>query len=440
MTEGNILAHLLLFALPLLVGNIFQQLYNTVDSIVVGNYVNKNALAAVGGTDSIINTLIGFFMGLSTGAGVIISHNFGQKNDEGVHRAVHTTITLTLLLGILFTIGGSLLVPILLKIAAVPDDVLPESTAYLRIYFGGVMGLMLYNMGSGILRAVGDSRRPLYVLIVCALTNIVLDLLFVIVFKTGVAGAALATVISQWISAIIVLVLLTREKESYKLIWRDLHLDLKTTRQIFVVGFPAGLQMAITSFSNVFVQSYINHFGSSCMAGWTAYGKLDKFCLLPIQSVGLSVTTFVGQNLGANQPGRAKKGTTIALWIALAAAAILMLPVMFFAPALISLFNKEADVLAYGVDFVRLMMPFYFSICFNQVYANSLRGAGDSTAPMVIMMFSFIVFRQIYLFITARIFGTITAAALGYPLGWIVCSVILFFYYHFANWQKHILK
>lgn len=202
---------------------------------------------------------------------------------------------------------------------------------------------MLYNMGSGILRAVGDSRRPLYVLIVCALTNIVLDLLFVIVFKTGVAGAALATVISQWISAIIVLVLLTREKESYKLIWRDLHLDLKTTRQIFVVGFPAGLQMAITSFSNVFVQSYINHFGSSCMAGWTAYGKLDKFCLLPIQSVGLSVTTFVGQNLGANQPGRAKKGTTIALWIALAAAAILMLPVMFFAPALISLFNKEAD-------------------------------------------------------------------------------------------------
>lgn len=272
MTEGNITKLLITFALPLFVGNLFQQFYNTVDSIVVGNFVSKTALAAVGSTDCIINTIIGFFTGLSTGAGVVIAHSFGSGNDKALHRAVHTTIALTLVLSVVFTIAGLLLSPVFLQLMDTPEDVLPEASQYLRIYFAGISGLMLYNMGSGILRAVGDSRRPLYILMVCALGNIFFDLLFVIVFHAGVEGVAYATILSQWISAILVLVILTREKSSYRLIWKDLHIHKGTAMSIFRIGFPAGLQIAVTSFSNVFVQSYINHFGSSCMAGWTTYG------------------------------------------------------------------------------------------------------------------------------------------------------------------------
>mgnify|MGYP003106521744 FL=1 len=429
MTEGNIWMHLILFALPLLIGNLFQQLYNTVDSIVVGNFVSKTALAAVGSTDNIINTIIGFFSGLATGAGVVISHSFGSGDKKALHRAVHTTITLTFVLSIFFTIAGLLLAPLFLKLMATPEDVLPEASAYLRIYFAGVSGLMVYNMGSGILRAVGDSRRPLYILILCAVTNIVLDLAFVVYLGAGVEGVAYATIISQWISAILVLVILTKEQSDYRLVWKDLRIDKRTTLSILRIGFPAGLQMAITSFSNVFVQSYINQFGSSCMAGWTTYGKLDKFCLLPIQSLGLSITTFVGQNLGAKKMERARKGTAYAVILSIGAALVLMMPVMAAAPMLATLFTKDPEVIAYGVRFIRLMMPFYVAISFNQILGNALRGAGNSVVPMILMMSSFIVFRQIYLFAISHIYNTITSVALGYPFGWILCSVLLLIYY-----------
>lgn len=429
MTEGNIWMHLILFALPLLIGNLFQQLYNTVDSIVVGNFVSKTALAAVGSTDNIINTIIGFFSGLATGAGVVISHSFGSGDKKALHRAVHTTITLTFVLSIFFTIAGLLLAPLFLKLMATPEDVLPEASAYLRIYFAGVSGLMIYNMGSGILRAVGDSRRPLYILIVCAVTNIVLDLAFVVYLGAGVEGVAYATIISQWISAILVLVILTKEQSDYRLVWKDLRIDKRTTLSILRIGFPAGLQMAITAFSNVFVQSYINQFGSSCMAGWTTYGKLDKFCLLPIQSLGLSITTFVGQNLGARKMERARKGTAYAVILSIGAALVLMMPVMAAAPMLATLFTKDPEVIAYGVRFIRLMMPFYVAISFNQILGNALRGAGNSVTPMILMMSSFIVFRQIYLFAISHIYNTITSVALGYPFGWILCSVLLLIYY-----------
>lgn len=429
MTEGNIWMHLILFALPLLIGNLFQQLYNTVDSIVVGNFVSKTALAAVGSTDNIINTIIGFFSGLATGAGVVISHSFGSGDKKALHRAVHTTITLTFVLSIFFTIAGLLLAPLFLKLMATPEDVLPEASAYLRIYFAGVSGLMIYNMGSGILRAVGDSRRPLYILILCAVTNIVLDLAFVVYLGAGVEGVAYATIISQWISAILVLVILTKEQSDYRLVWKDLRIDKRTTLSILRIGFPAGLQMAITAFSNVFVQSYINQFGSSCMAGWTTYGKLDKFCLLPIQSLGLSITTFVGQNLGAKKMERARKGTAYAVILSIGAALVLMMPVMATAPMLATLFTNDPEVIAYGVRFIRLMMPFYVAISFNQILGNALRGAGNSVMPMILMMSSFIVFRQIYLFAISHIYNTITSVALGYPFGWILCSVLLLIYY-----------
>ncbi len=437
MTEGVIWKQILWFALPLLVGNLFQQLYNTVDSIVVGNFVGKEALAAVGSSDSIINTLIGFFSGMATGAGVVISQYFGARDHENVHTAVHTTIALTFLLSVVFTILGVLLVRPMLMFMGTPEDVMPEATTYLTIYFAGVSGLMFYNMGAGILRAVGDSRRPLYFLIVSAVTNIVLDLVFVIVFRMGVAGVAYATIVSQFASAILTMWTLTRESASYKIIWKRIRITNWMLGKIVRIGLPSALQMAITAFSNVFVQSYINEFGSSCMAGWSSYGKIDKFCMLPIQSVSLSITTFVGQNLGAGQVARAKKGSTVAFVMSFIMTIVIMIPIMIFATPLVALFNQEPEVLEYGTLFLRLMMPFFLCQCANQVYAGSLRGAGNTKAPMFIMMGCFIVFRQIYLFIISRLTESVIWVALGYPFGWILCSVIIYIYYKRSDLEKY---
>ena len=437
MTEGNIWKHLLLFAFPLLIGNVFQQFYNTVDSIVVGNFVGKEALAAVGSSDPVINTIIGFFSGMATGAGVVISQYYGARNDKNVHEAVHTTILMTFLLSIVFTAAGILLVPPLLRMMGTPDDVFESAATYLRIYFGGVIGVMFYNMGSGILRAVGDSKRPVYFLIFAALLNVVLDLLFVVVFHWGVAGVAYATVISQCLSAVLTLITLTRETASYRIVWKEIHLNRVMLVKIFKIGLPSALQMGITSFSNVFVQSYINNFGSASMAGWSSYGKIDKFCMLPIQSISLAVTTFVGQNLGAGQLKRAKKGSSIAFIMSIAVSVVMIIPIVIFAPSLVRLFNQDSEVVAYGTLFLRLLIPFYLCCCANQIYAGSLRGAGDTRAPMFIMMGSFILFRQVYLFIISRVTDSVSWVALGYPFGWLVCSVIIYLYYRLSHWEKH---
>ncbi|MDO5426191.1 MAG: MATE family efflux transporter [Eubacteriales bacterium] len=429
MTTGTIWKHIILFALPLLVGNLFQQLYNSVDSIIVGNFVSKQALAAVGSTGPVINTLVGFFMGMSTGAGVLISHYFGKKDDKGLHEAIHTTVLLTLLLCVVFTAIGILMVPFMVRFMKTPADVVEESTQYLRIYFAGVSGLMLYNMGSGILRAVGDSKRPLYFLCISSVVNIVLDLVFVVVFHMGIAGVALATVISQIVSAILVLLVLTKTDDVYKLTWKDLHLSPHILRRVCVIGIPAGLQMAVTSFSNVFVQSYINNFGSACMAGWTSYSKIDQCVLLPMQSLSMSATTFVGQNIGAGQMKRAGEGRKIALRIALLVTVSLTVILWIAAVPAIRLFTPEEDVLRYGTIFLRFMSPFYVCCCFNQITAGALRGMGDSTGPMVIMLSCFVVFRQLYLAVMTRLIGGIYVVAFAYPAGWILCSLCMSIYY-----------
>lgn len=441
MTEGPIWKHILNFALPLMIGNIFQQLYNTVDSIVVGNFVSTEALAAVGSTGPIINTLVGFFMGLSTGATVIISQFFGARDEDAVHRAVSTTILMTFALGIVCTGIGVAFVPFMLRFMKTPDNVIPEATLYLRIYFGGVLTLMVYNMGSGILRAVGDSRRPLYFLIFSACTNIVLDLLFVLVFKMGVAGVALATVIAQLLSSMLVLYVLTRSVECYRLVWSHMLPDWQILKKIFSIGFPAALQSAITSFSNVFVQSYINHFGSACMAGYTSYGKIDQFVMLPMQSISQASTTFVGQNLGADQLERSKKGVNVSILIAVSVTASLTILLNLFARPLLKMFSQEAEVLVYGVQFIRVMSPFYVLCVLNQIYAGALRGAGDSQAPMFIMLGSFVLFRQIYLYFGTQIFPeSLTFVALGYPAGWILCSSLEFIHYRRGKWEKNYQK
>lgn len=437
MTQGNIAAHLLRFALPLLVGNVFQQLYNTVDTWVVGNFVGDTAFSAVGTVGSAVNMLIGFFLGLASGAGVVISQYFGAGDKENVNKTVHVSMLMTLVLGVLFTGLGILLTPYLLRLMSMPEEVYPEAYTYLTIYFSGVLGLMIYNMGAGILRAVGDSRRPLFFLVVSAVVNTLLDLWFVLGFGMGVEGVAYATIIAQGVSAVLVIITLMRSTGCVRFSFRKLRLHPMLLGQILRIGIPTAVQTAITSFSNVFVQSYINYFGKGCMGGWTAYGKIDQLILLPLTSLALASTTFVGQNLGAGQVHRAKRGVRYATLLSVAAILILMLPVMLFAPTLVAFFNRNPEVIAYGTQFLRTLSPFYVLCCFNQIYSGALRGAGDSRTPMFILLFSFVLFRQGYLWVVANfISNTILPISMSYPAGWLVASILTLLYYHHADLGK----
>lgn len=439
MTQGNITRHIISFALPLLIGNLFQQLYNTVDTWVVGNYVSNEAYSAVGTVGPIINMLIGFFMGLSSGAGVVISQYYGARRQKEVHDTVHTAIVMTLILAVVFTAVGICMIPLMLKLMNMPAEVKPEATTYLTIYFSGLIGLMLYNMGSGILRAVGDSQRPFYFLVVCAVLNTVLDLVFVLYFDIGVEGVALATILSQGVSAVLVVMTLLRTDACIKLRLRDLRIHFAMLKKIFSVGIPAALQMAITAFSNVFVQSYINFFETDCMSGWTTYAKVDQLLFLPMQSIALASTTFVGQNLGCGQVDRAKKGVTVSLITSILSTLILMVPVLLFAPDIVAFFNDKPAVIEYGTLFLHWLSPFYVLCCFNQVYSGALRGAGNSRAPMVIMISSFVLFRQLYLFVMSRVCNEIIPIAMSYPAGWFLCSAITTIYYHKVRLGKNRL-
>ena len=439
MTEGNITRHIISFALPLLIGNLFQQLYNTVDTWVVGNYVSNEAYSAVGTVGPIINMLIGFFLGLSSGAGVVISQYYGARQHDKVQETVHTAILMTLIIGVVFTAIGIVMIPLMLKLINMPATVIGEATTYLSIYFAGLLGLMLYNIGAGILRAVGDSRRPFYFLVVCAVLNTVLDLLFVLVFHMGVAGVALATILSQTISAILILITLIRSDSCIHLDLKKLKIHFPMLKKIFKVGIPAALQMAITSFSNIFVQSYINFFGENCMSGWTTYAKVDQLLFLPMQSISLASTTFMGQNLGKNQVQRARKGVTVSLLLAMVSTVVLMIPVLLFSPQIVAFFNDKPEVVEYGSMLLRWLSPFYILCCFNQIYSGALRGAGNTKAPMIIMLTSFVAFRQVYLFVMARLCNEIIPIAMSYPAGWLLSSVLTTVYFYKVNLGKNRL-
>ena len=409
MTEGNIWKHMLQFSIPMAIGLLFQQLYNTVDTLVVGQFVGQEAQAAVGSTGPIINTIVGFCAGLATGASVVISQRYGAH--------------------LLATVFGLMIINPMLRFMQTPEDVMPESSCYLTIYFGGVSGVLFYNLGSGILRAVGDSRRPLIFLIISALLNTVLDLLFVLAFGMGVDGVAYATVLSQILSALLIMFTLTKEKGNYGIRWRKLCVDKRSLSMILKIGLPSSIQAAVTSFSNVFVQSYINQFGSACMAGYGVYGKIDAFALIPVQSISMSSTTFVGQNWGAKKIPRAREGVRTATVMSLVSTAVLGLAVFLLARPLMNFFSPEEEVIDYGIRFIRIVTPFYIAICFNQIYAGALRGVGDATMPTVIMLASFVVFRQIYLAVTKTLGAGFLAVALAYPVGWILCSTLLIIRY-----------
>ena len=425
MTKGSIAGLLISFALPLLAGNIFQQLYNTVDSFVVGNFVGKEALAAIGATTMIINTLVGFFAGFATGGSILISQFFGAKNFDAVKKTAHTMVASTVIIGIVFSFMGVALNRTVLEAISTPPDVINEACDYLHIYFEGLLFLMLYNMGSGILRAVGDSRRPLYFLIISSILNVILDLVFVIVLHQGIKGVAYATLISQAVSAVLVLILLFRTKECYGLSLRALKIDFLYLKKILVFGLPGGLQLSITFLSNTFVQSYINHFGSDAMAGWTSFSKIDNFCLLPMQSVSLSITTFVGQNYGAGFEDRAKRGVIVSALLGMAISAFIMVPAFIFCKPLVALFNAEEGVVYYGTYFLKIAVLFYVIRCLNQIFAGALRGFGNATLPMGVLLGSFVAFRQAYLAVTTRLTESFFPVALAYPVGWAVCSTAM---------------
>ena len=436
MIGGGIFRSIFWFSVPLLIGNFFQQLYNTVDSYVVGNYVSTSALAAVGASTPVINMLVGFFMGLSAGAGVVISQYFGAQKGHEMSRAVHASMALTALLSVIFTALGLAFTRPLLQAIGVPEDVLPHSSLYLMIYFTGIAFSLFYNMGAGVLRAVGDSTHPLIYLAVACMVNVVLDFLFVCGFHMGIAGAAIATVIAQGVSCVMVMGKLMRAKADYRVELRRIRFHKKMIRRIISFGFPAALQQSITSFSNVVVQSYINHFGTAAMAGYSATVRIDGFTQLPLQSFNMAITTFVGQNIGAKKYDRVKKGV-FAAWL-MSSGVILVCSICIFsaAPFLISIFTKDAEVIAIGSGMERIFSAFYLALPVVQILNGALRGAGLSKIPMYFMLGSFVVLRQIYLMIAVPLTNDVNVVMAGWPITWIACAIGMAVYYFKTDWLK----
>ncbi|HJG86274.1 MAG TPA: MATE family efflux transporter [Pseudoflavonifractor capillosus] len=435
MTSGSIWKRMILFALPLMLGNLFQQMYNTVDSLIVGRFVGSSALAAVSSSGSLIGMLIGLLSGISSGAGVIVARHFGAGDREGLHRTVHTIVAFGLAAGVVMTAVGVLLSPQILMWMGTPESVMAESVTYLRIYFCGSLAVMMYNVFVGILQAVGDGRHPLYYLIASSVVNLGLDLLFIQAFDAGVGGAALATVISQVVSALLCLIQLIRTKEDYRLELRSIRFERDILGQIVRVGLPSGVQNSIIAFANVIVQSNVNAFGEMAMAGYGAYAKIEGFGFLPINSFTLALTTFVGQNLGATQYERTKKGARFGILMTVTLAEAIGVLVFLFAPQLIALFDPTPEVVAFGVGKARTAALFYCLLAYAHSVAAVLRGAGKAVIPMAIMIAIWCGVRVAFLSITIPLTHSIQMVYWVYPLTWGISCVLFFLYYKKADWM-----
>ena len=434
MTKGSIVKHMIYFALPLLLGNLFQQLYNTVDSLIVGNFLGSSALAAVSSSGSLIFMLIGFLSGISSGAGVIISRYFGAEDIKNVHRAVHTTVAFGIVAGLLMTAAGVLMSPQILIWMGTPESVMGESVIYLQIYFSGSFGFVMYNIFVGILQAIGDSRHPLYYLIISSVINVVLDILFIRMYHTGVGGAALATVISQAVSAILCMIQLICTKGSHKLQIKEIKFNRNILGQIIRIGLPSGVQNSIIAFANIIVQSYINAFGEMAMAGYGAYSKIEGFGFLPINSFTMAMTTFVGQNLGAKKIERTKKGARFGILITIGLAELIGVFVYLFAPQLIAAFDSTPEVIRFGVEKAQTAALFYCLLAFSHSVASILRGAGKARVPMIIMMCCWCVIRVTFLAVTIPLTHSMQMVYIVYPLTWGLSSLAFLFCYKKVNW------
>lgn len=434
LIEGNICRSILLFAIPLLIGNLFQQLYNIVDSYVVGNFVDTNALAAVGASGSVINMLVGFFMGLSAGAGVVISQYFGARKLEEMRAAIHSALALTGVLSVVFTAAGVIFTKPLLRMIGIPDEVLPHSSLYLTIYFSGIVFSLFYNMGAGILRAVGDSRNPLLYLAAASIVNIILDFVLVCGFQMGIAGVGIATIIAQAVSSTMVLRKLMCSREAYRVELREIRFHSGMVRQITAIGFPTALQQSITALSNVIVQSYINSFGAVAIAGYSAAVRVDGILQLVLQSFNMTITTFVGQNIGARQFKRIRRG----IWTAWMMSSVIIVAgcvVMNLKGALlVGVFTNDADVIFTGQSILKLFSWAYWVLPIVQILNGALRGAGKSRIPMYFMVGSFVVLRQIYLMIAVPMTHRLMTVMAGWPITWVICAAGMLIYFLKADW------
>lgn len=440
ITEGVIWRQLLIFFFPILIGTFFQQLYNTVDTIIVGQCVGTQALAAVGTTGTLINLLVGFFVGLSSGATVIISQFFGGGDRENVSKAVHTSIALALAGGVLLTVVGLLTARPALSMLGVPEDIMDGALTYINVYYCGMVACLIYNVGTGILRAIGDSRMPLYVLIACCLVNIVLDLLFVVVFHWDVFGVALATVLSQVVSAALVMVRLLCTRESYRVEIKKIRFHKGLLKNVIRIGLPAGLQSVLYSVSNLLIQASINSFGTDAIASWAAIGKIDGFIWMVMSAFGISITTFAGQNFGAGNYDRVKRGTKICLAMALGSTIALSGVILFFGGPLLRFFTKDEAVVAIGQDFFQVLAPSYFTFVFIEILSGTIRGAGEALQPMLITCFGVCGLRILWIAAVVPFHHTMQMVAMNYPVTWVVTALVFIVYYCRMNWLKRSIK
>lgn len=441
MTKGNITAQLLLFFFPILLGTFFQQLYNTADAVIVGQNVGKLGLAAVGGTTStLINLFIGIFVGLSSGFSVIISQHFGAKNHRLVSECVHTAITFSLIVGIVVSILGAIFSKTMLSYMNVPEDIMPMAIPYLQIYFLGLAPNLIYNMGAGLLRAVGDSKTPLIFLIISCFINIILDILLIKYIGMGVVGAAVATVTSQVVSAILVIVVLSRRKDALRLFIRKLHINFPELRKMVSIGTAAGMQSAMYTIANILIQASINTLGTDTIAAFTAYGKIDTLFWMTIQSLGISVTTFTGQNFGYGNKERVKKGIIHGMILSVVITGIVMLLLKLFGRSIYTLFTNDKSVLDIGtamLNFMVVAFPTYITI---EIFSGSLRGIGDSWIPMIMTASGVCVLRIAWIIVMVPKYPNIFTILWAYPLSWVTTSILFIIYMFLFSKMRWWLK
>lgn len=434
ITEGSIFGQLLLFFFPILFGTFFQQLYNTADAMVVGRFVGKQALAAVGGsTSTLINLLVGFFVGLSSGATVVISQFYGARKADKVHWAVHTSIAFSVIGGIIFMIVGLVGSPWALEAMKTPEDVMGHAVVYIRIYFLGIIVNLVYNMGAGILRAVGDSRRPLYFLIASCFTNIILDVLLVAVLRMGVAGAALATITSQLLSAVLVVRALMKTDDMYKLEWKKVRIDQRMLQRIVRIGIPAGMQSVMYNISNVIIQAGVNTLGTDNVTAWATYGKVDGLYWMMINALGISATTFVGQNFGAGRLDRVRKGAGACMVIGVVLTASVGAVLYNGGHLLVELFTTDLQVQAISMDLLHFMVPTFITYIAIEILSGTLRGVGDAWMPLVITGIGVCAVRVLWIMLVLPHYHTIIGAAFCYPLTWSLTTVAFVIYYYFFS-------
>lgn len=438
ITEGVIWKQLLIFFFPILFGTFFQQLYNTVDAVIVGRFVGKEALAAVGGsTGTLINLLVGFFVGLSSGATVIISQFYGGGREKRVSEAVHTAIAFSLACGVGLMVIGIAASPIALRAMGTPEDIMQYSLSYIRIYFLGIIPNLVYNMGAGILRAIGDSKRPLYYLMASCFTNIVLDLVLVVWLRLDVRGAAIATIVSQLVSAVLVVLQLLRTKDSYKLVIRKIRLNLFMVMRIVRIGLPAGLQSVMYSASNIIIQSSVNSLGTDTVAAWTAYSKIDSVYWMIISALGISITMFVGQNYGAGKLDRVKRGIYVCLGLSFLITAILSVTLYLGGGYIYLMFTADAAVIAKGMEILHFLVPAFATYVCIEVLSGALRGTGDCWIPMIMTAVGVCALRVLWILVAVPLKPDILTVVFSYPLTWSITSILfLVYFYCFSSLKK----